>query len=80
MRSVVRGLMVLVATVLVTLAGPVAAQADPACASATVTGTLTGDHQVGPHCVPTPFPVLCAHPGIGFRPHAEVSASVCVPN
>lgn len=55
------------------------AHADPACASVSVAGTVTGQRQLGPYCVPTPRPVLCADQAIGLRPTLEVTVMVCVP-
>lgn len=72
---------VVVALVLLGVGGmvaPAAAQADPACASVSVSGTATGSHEVG-RCFPTPRPVLCVQRWAGVEPQVVVRAGVCVP-
>lgn len=74
----VRFVVLTLTTAALSLAAP-DAHADPVCAGATITGTATGTRQVGPYCQPYPFAVLCTTQGAGFRPHAEVAVSACVP-
>lgn len=55
------------------------AQADPICVGATVSGTATGTHEVGPYCQPYPWSTLCAKTGVGLDPTVVVRTFVCVP-
>lgn len=55
------------------------AHATPICATASTTGTVTGDRQVGPACVPYPFAVLCHTESAGIDPAAVITVTACVP-
>lgn len=79
MRQLMTALGASALLMMVGIAAPATAQADPACAEASVEGTLTGTRQVGPYCVPTPRPVLCVTRWAGFTPHVLVTVRVCVP-
>lgn len=57
---------------------PATAHADT-CATASVTGTLTGSHQVG-QCVDTPVPtILCVRRWAGLGTYIFVTTEVCFP-
>ncbi len=55
------------------------AQAYPICVGATVSGTATGNHEVGPYCQPYPWSTLCMKTGVGLDPTVMVRTYVCVP-
>lgn len=68
-----------VAAVMSLIVPSTTAEADPICVGVTITGTVSGNRQIGPYCQPYPFAVLCTTPGAGVRPHAEVVVYACVP-
>jgi hypothetical protein len=56
------------------------ASADPLCYSASTTGTVPGNHTVGPVCVTQyPFGVACFNESAGLAPTAGASVHFCTP-
>lgn len=60
-------------------AGGTTAAATPVCVSASTSGTVTGPRQVGPACVPYPYPVMCQTVSTQQDPYVRATVQACVP-
>jgi hypothetical protein len=58
---------------------PAHADGTLACSSVLVSGTTSGNHIVGPYCVPSQSAPKCEHFDGGLDPDANVYIDVCVP-